>query len=233
MMMLILSAAAPELAGMELNVWQICMRLLCAMAVGLVIGTEREYTHRPAGMRTHILVALGACAVMIIGQMIFVQYKPLGGAPDPARLAAQVISGVGFLGAGMIVLKNNNMITGLTTAAGVWATATVGIAVGYGFWYGALIVVVLFLVALILFVKFERRKKNTEVLYLEVEDMSKLNALIDIIRDMIDKDPVFRVLEPKSGFKGHIGLELVIDRRQCPPIQDFLELESVVFVVEI
>lgn len=133
MKMLILSAASPELMGMELNVWQICMRLLCAMAVGLVIGTEREYTHRPAGMRTHILVSLGACAVMIIGQMIFIQYKPLGGTPDPARLAAQVITGVGFLGAGTIMREGAN-VKGLTTAASLWAVACLGVAAGGGYY---------------------------------------------------------------------------------------------------
>ena len=150
MMMLILSAAAPELAGLELNRWQICMRLLCAMAVGLVIGTEREYTHRPAGMRTHILVALGACAVMIIGQMIFVQYKPLGGAPDPARLAAQVITGVGFLGAGTIMREGAN-VKGLTTAASLWAVACLGVAAGGGYYTVAIAGMVFILITLTVF----------------------------------------------------------------------------------
>ena len=110
---------------------EVLTRLLCAMAVGLVIGTEREYTNRPAGMRTHILVALGSCAVMITGELIFVQYKALGAAPDPARLGAQVITGVGFLGAGTI-LREGSDVKGLTTAASLWAVAGLVLAAGAG-----------------------------------------------------------------------------------------------------
>ena len=119
-----------DLAPLELGLKEICLRLLCAMIVGMVIGTEREYTHRPAGMRTHILVALGACAVMITGQLIFVQYRVFGATSDPARLSAQVITGVGFLGAGTILVRGKTTVTGLTTAAGLWMTAAIGIAIG-------------------------------------------------------------------------------------------------------
>ena len=130
--MLFLSAVADVSMDVLLLDWkQICMRFLCAMIVGVVIGTEREYTHRPAGMRTHILVALGACAVMVTGQLIFAEYKPYGGAPDPARLAAQVITGVGFLGAGTILREGAN-VKGLTTAASLWSVACLGIAAGGG-----------------------------------------------------------------------------------------------------
>ena len=78
--------------AVEMNILDIIFRLLCALIVGIVIGTEREYTHRPAGMRTHMLVALGACVVMVIGQLIFEQYQSYGATPDPARMAAQVIT---------------------------------------------------------------------------------------------------------------------------------------------
>ena len=95
---------------------ELALRLGCAMLVGLIIGIEREYTHRPAGMRTHILVALGACVVSIVGEILFTQYTSLGATPDPARLSAQVITGVGFLGAGTI-MKEGPSVKGLTTAA--------------------------------------------------------------------------------------------------------------------
>ena len=126
---------------------QICLRLLCAMVVGLVIGTEREYTNRPAGMRTHILVALGACTVALTGQMLFSEYSTLGAAPDPARLAAQVITGVGFLGAGTI-LREGTTVKGLTTAASVWTVACLGIAVGFGYYPIALCGMVFMLITL-------------------------------------------------------------------------------------
>lgn len=115
---MVLTAAAAELdlTPLILTPWDVILRLLCAMLVGAVIGTEREYTHRPAGMRTHMLVSLGACAVMITSQMIFAQYRPFGATPDPARLSAQVITGVGFLGAGTI-MREGATVKGLTTAA--------------------------------------------------------------------------------------------------------------------
>ena len=97
--MLLLSNTASIPEALQLAPLEIGFRLLCAMILGLIVGIEREYTHRPAGMRTHILVALGSCAVMLTGQMIFAQYSPYGALPDPARLGAQVIAGVGFLGA--------------------------------------------------------------------------------------------------------------------------------------
>ena len=110
----------------------ICLRLACAMLVGLVIGTEREYTNRPAGMRTHVLVALGACVVAITGMVLHSNYEA-----DPGRLAAQVITGVGFLGAGTI-LREGFHVKGLTTAASLWTVACLGIAAGYGYYAIAL-----------------------------------------------------------------------------------------------
>ena len=129
---------------------EICLRLACAMLVGLVIGTEREYTHRPAGMRTHILVALGACVVSITGELLFHHYSQLGSTPDPARLSAQVITGVGFLGAGTI-MKQDATVKGLTTAASVWAVACLGIASGFGYYAVAVFGMVFIFITLTIF----------------------------------------------------------------------------------
>ncbi|MBQ9762639.1 MAG: MgtC/SapB family protein [Oscillospiraceae bacterium] len=137
---------------LEPGVWQICLRLLCAMVVGLVIGTEREYTNRPAGMRTHVLVALGACVVAITGQMLHFQYN----SGDPARLAAQVITGVGFLGAGTI-LREGASVKGLTTAASVWTVACLGIAAGFGYYPIALCGMVFMLITLTILEFFQHR----------------------------------------------------------------------------
>lgn len=117
---------------MDPGIVSICLRLACAMLVGLVIGTEREYTNRPAGMRTHVLVALGACVVAITGVVLHSSYEA-----DPGRLAAQVITGVGFLGAGTI-LREGFHVKGLTTAASLWTVACLGIAAGYGYYAIAL-----------------------------------------------------------------------------------------------
>lgn len=148
--MILLTAVATDAAPLALGWEAICMRLLCALLVGLIIGTEREYTHRPAGMRTHILVSLGACAVMITGQLIFAEYRPYGASPDPARLAAQVITGVGFLGAGTILREGTN-VKGLTTAASLWSVACLGIAAGGGYYIVALVGMVFIFITLTFF----------------------------------------------------------------------------------
>ena len=134
----------------------IALRLACAMLVGLVIGTEREYTHRPAGMRTHILVALGACAVSITGELLFNQYNAVGAFPDPARLSAQVVTGVGFLGAGTI-MKEGVSVKGLTTAASVWAVACLGIAAGFGYYALALLGMIFTFITLTIFESIQRK----------------------------------------------------------------------------
>ncbi len=158
------------------TVWEICLRLGCAMLIGLVVGTEREYTHRPAGMRTHILVALGACAVAITGEMLFNEYHTLYGAtPDPARLSAQVITGVGFLGAGTI-MREGYTVKGLTTAASVWAVACLGLAAGSGYYGLALAGMVFIFVTLTLLEtvqhKFMRKNLTRQHYVVETEDIS-------------------------------------------------------------
>lgn len=205
----------------------VLFRCLFSLLIGLIIGMERARHGRAAGMRTHILVCLGATITAMTGIYCSGQF---GG--DAMRLSAQVISGVGFLGAGMIVLKNDNVITGLTTAAGVWATATLGIAVGCGFYWGAGIATMLFFIALTLFAKFERRKKNTEVVYIELDDMTKVNALIDEINKELPSAHAIRIQAPKSACQGHIGIELVMDRRKHIPIEELLKKDGVVFAIE-
>ena len=142
--------------NMEPGIVAIALRLLCAMIVGSLVGLEREYTHRPAGLRTHILVALGACVASLMGQMLFAQY---GGGSDPARLSAQVITGVGFLGAGTI-MKEGVSVKGLTTAASVWAVACLGIACGYGYYALALMGMIFTLITLTVFEALQRKLIN-------------------------------------------------------------------------
>ena len=135
---------------------QIALRLACAMLVGTLIGLEREFTHRPAGLRTHILVTLGACVVSILGEMLFLHYRALGATPDPARLSAQVITGVGFLGAGTI-MKEGASVKGLTTAASVWAVACLGIAAGFGAYGLTLLGMALTIITLTIFEALQRK----------------------------------------------------------------------------
>lgn len=166
---------------MEPGIWEICLRLLCAMIVGMVIGTEREYTNRPAGMRTHILVALGACVVALTGQLLFSEYRVLGATPDPARLSAQVITGVGFLGAGTI-MREGSTVKGLTTAASVWTVACLGVASGYGYYSIALVGLVFAMITLTILELLQHhlpaRKHTHEEYALECEDITAALALI-------------------------------------------------------
>lgn len=179
-------AAAVSTGGLSLNIWQICTRLLCAMLVGMVIGMEREYTHRPAGMRTHILVALGASAVMITGQLIFSQYSAYGSTPDPARLSAQVITGVGFLGAGTI-MREGASVKGLTTAASLWAVACLGIAAGGGYYAVSLLGMVFVFITLTIFELLQklllRSRKGKQIYRVTSQDVVAALQLVNRLAD--------------------------------------------------
>ena len=128
----------------EVNFLSTFVRLALAMLCGGVLGMERGKKNRPAGFRTYMLVCVGATLVMLTNQYICMEY----GTGDPARLGAQVISGIGFLGAGTIIVTGRNRVKGLTTAAGLWACACVGLAVGIGFYSGAIIGCTLILVVM-------------------------------------------------------------------------------------
>jgi putative Mg2+ transporter-C (MgtC) family protein len=136
-----------------INNFEVLIRLGLACLLGGLIGMERERNKHPAGLRTHILVCVGSTLVMLCNLFIFEQYRGLANI-DPARFGAQVISGIGFLGAGTII-KEGLSIRGLTTAASLWAVACLGIAVGTGFYAGAILTTSLVLIILIIFSRFE------------------------------------------------------------------------------
>lgn len=137
-----------------MNTGTIVLRLALAVVLSGLIGQERENKNRPAGFRTHILVCVGSTIVMLTSEYVFEQYKGLTNL-DPARLGAQVISGIGFLGAGTII-RDGGSVKGLTTAASLWSVACVGLAVGIGFYQGAVIGTVLIYLTLLLLGKFGR-----------------------------------------------------------------------------
>ena len=207
---------------------QTLIRSLASVLIGSLIGSERARHGRAAGMRTHILVCLGSCMTAMTSMYI----SQTLGVGDASRIPAQVISGIGFLGAGMIILKSNNVITGLTTAAGVWTTATIGIAVGYGYYVGALIVTVLFLVTIILFAKFERHRKSAEVIYIELDNLYKVNNTLRELENYIPEAFSYQIFAPKSNHNGNVGINLVIDKRIDLDISRLTEIENVVFAIE-
>jgi putative Mg2+ transporter-C (MgtC) family protein len=121
-----------------LSTGELVLRIVAAAALGGVIGLERELSDQPAGLRTHILVVLGSCLFTLVGAYGLEAFAGSGGrlSFDPTRVAAQVVTGIGFLGAGAILREGLN-IRGLTTAAALWVTAAIGVAVALGYWVGA------------------------------------------------------------------------------------------------
>ena len=205
------------------------LRSLAAVVIGGVIGSERARHGRAAGMRTHILVCLGACMTSMTSMFVS---DVLGNNGDVFRIPAQVVSGIGFLGAGMIILKNNNMITGLTTAAGVWTTATIGVALGYGYYVGAAAVTVLFLSTIVLFARFERKRKSAEVIYIEMDDAHKVNEVLKKLETTIPESFTYQIFAPKSGNTGSVGLNVVIDKRIDMDVSSLSSIDNIVFAVE-
>jgi len=128
------------------------IRLCLAFAAGGIIGMERSSRHQVAGLRTHILIAIGSCCLMMLSIWLPMQLS----VGDPGRIAAQVVSGMGFLGAGAIIRLGTN-IRGLTTAASLWLTAAVGLTIGAGMFIAALTTVVLAIITLILLNRLERK----------------------------------------------------------------------------
>jgi putative Mg2+ transporter-C (MgtC) family protein len=126
---------------MLINDWELYIRLVVALIFGAAIGFERATKNKDAGLRTHALVCLGSALVMVLSVTNEGQFR------DPMRLAAQVVSGIGFIGAGVIWMDKNNVKRGLTTAANLWATASLGLAIGYGVYDIAVVTFVLMLIA--------------------------------------------------------------------------------------
>jgi putative Mg2+ transporter-C (MgtC) family protein len=163
--------------------WEFVLRLLAAMAMGAAIGFEREYHAKEAGLRTHLLVALGSCLFMILSVygfdfMLGREHVSF----DPSRIAAQVVTGIGFIGAGTIIFQKQ-VVRGLTTAAGLWVTAAIGLACGNGMYWVALIATVIVLVSLgliNLYVPYFSQKER-QVTFL-VEDYTVLTEILESLR---------------------------------------------------
>ena len=208
-------------------VLECAIKTVLAVIIGGVIGSERARHGRAAGMRTHILVCLGATLTAMTGMFLS---KEMGG--DAMRISAQVVSGIGFLGVGMIIIKNNNVVSGLTTAAGIWATSIVGIALGYGFYIGAIIVSISMLLSIVLLAHLERGKRRTEAIYVEIDDMSKTNVTVDRINELVGKKNPYKIFPAKSGNASNIGIVMILDRRMNFDIYRILEIEHVLYVDE-
>lgn len=165
-----------------LNMVSVSVRLVLSLLCGGILGIERGRKRRPAGFRTYMLVCMGATLVMITNQYLLETY----GGTDPARMGAQVISGIGFLGAGTIIVTGRNRVKGLTTAAGLWAAACVGLSIGVGFYTGAIIGCFLIFVVMALLQRLDDWvMASTKVinLYVEFERMSDVGEFIRFAKE--------------------------------------------------
>ena len=219
----------------QFNIVSVVMRILLAMLLGGLIGIEREKSRRPAGFRTHILVCVGACLTALIG--LYVWYE-MGDVTDPMRISAQVISGIGFLGVGTILVKEHDHITGLTTAAGLWTTAAIGIACGYGFYIAALVGTLVVTVTSAILFKLEKgtRKRNSvKSIYLEIEGTECVNEYTDWFWQELNAKNVL-ITAPRSAIKHNVGVEVILSFNDEEEVNLILgkvrEKENVVFAME-
>ena len=169
-----------NLRGLSLEAMMI--RMLLAVLCGSIIGIEREFKRRPAGFRTHILICMGASITTLTSEYLLLVMNMN---TDPARLGAQVIAGIGFIGAGTIIVTRHQRVKGLTTAAGLWAVAIVGLCIGSGFYEGAILTTLLILVAEALFARVEYwiMRSSPEInILLEYEDAESLDILLQKFR---------------------------------------------------
>ena len=216
----------------ELNEYSVLLRLALSAVLGAILGLERSRKLRPAGLRTYMLVCIGSCVVMLSGLYIFEKYGP---GFDPARMAAQVISGIGFLGAGTIVVTKNHNVKGLTTAAGLWAAACIGIAVGLGFYIviagGFLLLILTMSVADRLENFYHHRLKRISV-YLVITSLESLRSIVlSVKEDGID----FSSIEFSDAIEHEgVAISAVLRMRKFIPhdvvLEKLMENENVVFV---
>lgn len=188
----------------QLNPLTAALRVILSVLLGGFIGLERGHHGRAAGLRTHILVCLGAAVCTLVG---LYTGSVLGFNNDPLRVCAQVISGIGFLGVGTIMVRNSERVTGLTTAAGLWATACIGVAVGVGFYIVALSAFAAVMITMSLFIHLERSSKSKIICccYLELNDVAKVNELYEQIHQLVSQ---VDIIPAKSGIPSHVGLEI-------------------------
>jgi len=215
----------------DIAAWEVILRLVLAALSGAAVGFERGAHGRAAGLRTHMLISMGSAITVMAG--IFITEPSYG---DPSRIASGVVSGIGFLGAGIILLKGSNKITGLTTAAAMWTTAIIGIAYGAGYYVLAVTGTVLIIAILSVLVHFETRQKKDYLFYIEIEDAYKTNEVFALLKKQYPVSHSSDVLPCKSGLPGHVGLSINIhdinNDNGISVIEQIRTLPGVVFVIK-
>ncbi len=221
----------------ELNLASVCFRLFLAIVCGGIIGLERGWKKRPAGLRTHILVCIGATLTMMTGQYV---RDFFGGTSDPARIGAQVVTGVGFLGAGTIMLTGKHQVKGLTTAAGLWASACMGLCIGIGFYMGAIVGCIFIFIATTLLHRIDRfvmASSKVLELYIDFNDSAAVTRFMDEIKQLNLQLTKIQNVGEQNQLAGSVGvfatLKLPSKSNHREIISKIKMIEGVYYVEEI
>ena len=210
----------------EVTYLAVAVRIFAAVLIGGILGLERGMKNRPAGLRTYMLVCVGACVIMLTNQYIY----QAAGTGDPVRMGAQVVSGIGFLGAGTIIVTRRNQIKGLTTAAGLWSAAGVGLALGVGFYEAAAVgtVAVFFVMTLLQRMdnRLHRKSKQLEA-YIELSSIS----LGDFLRTMRESDIEVSDVQREFGEEESEGVRAYVATLKGKQRQNHQELMEKVLAI--
>lgn len=199
----------------------ILLKLMIAAVLGGLVGLEREVHGRPAGFRTHLLVTLGACLMAVVSEHYFIKFASYDSSSalrlDPGRVAAQIVTGIGFLGAG-VILKEGQSVRGLTTAACLWVAAGIGMSVGAGLYLPALVVTLLSLLSLMVLKRLERwfRKDRYRTLVVNAAEGSLSRTELIAILD----EHAFRLVDfamDRDRENGEVRFDLVIVQPEGVP----------------
>lgn len=220
----------------SINDTTILLRMALAVILGGVIGYERGRSGRPAGFRTHILVCIGSALAMMTNQYIFETY----GVSDPTRMGAQVISGIGFLGAGTILVTGRHQVKGLTTAAGLWATACMGLAIGIGFYKAAILGCVMITFATVVLHRFDNfllSKSKVIDIYIEFSKTVRVTVVMDALKSLKIEIDSIELVKPSYTESAQMGAIMSIRLKEknlkVDVISRISNLEGVEFVEEI
>lgn len=220
----------------EVTYLAVGLRIFSAVIIGGLLGLERGLKNRPAGLRTYMLVCVGACLIMLTNQYIYQVY----GTGDPVRMGAQVVSGIGFLGAGTIIVTRRSQIKGLTTAAGLWAAAGVGLTLGIGFYEaafaGALAVFGVMTLLQRMDNRMHRMSRVAEV-YVELSPELALGNFLRILREQsIEVVEIIRELDSESApdNRGYIAtLKTAKRTNHLVLVEQLSKISGVSFVEEL
>ncbi|NCB41006.1 MAG: MgtC/SapB family protein [Clostridia bacterium] len=221
----------------DLNAVSTIFRLVLAAILAGIVGMERETHGRVAGFRTHILVGVGSAMAVMVG---IYAYEMLSMNTDPLRVGAQVLSGIGFLGAGTILVKSTSKVTGLTTAACLWCMASIGLACGVGFYSAAIAGTGISWITVALLPKIESRRKfksKSYTYYLEVDKPNSINPILEGLSAGKFYIKEIDILPARSALPGQVGILITLqvheDLKEKEIVSELLTMAHVTIVLPV